>query len=387
MKYIITVFISILTFYFVLSLTPKTLAIYNPLSVPNNKIGIHILFPSELSEAAQLSNSSGGDWGYVTIPIQNNDLNLVKWQAFMDQARTLHVIPIIRLVTEDDYFNTNAWNVPSESDVEEFANFLNSLSWPTKNRYVIVYNEPNNADEWGGAPDPAAYARILSYAVTVFKQRSKSFFVLSAGLDNAAANDPGKSINEYDFMREMNQAVPGVFSKIDGISSHSYPNPGFAQPPSYYQEGIYSFKYEQQLADYLAGKTLPVFITETGWNNSAVPDSLTASYYTQALKNQWSDPSIVAITPFLLNGQGGGFAGFSFIDANGNQTQEYKAIQDFPKIKGEPNLTIQTSPFIVPAKEPDNLPYYNFSKIKPSRNFSVIAPRPTVLFFKYFLGF
>ena len=43
----------------------------NPLAVANNKIGIHVLDPSELPAAAKLVNNNGGDWGYVTIPIQS----------------------------------------------------------------------------------------------------------------------------------------------------------------------------------------------------------------------------------------------------------------------------------------------------------------------------
>ncbi len=51
-------------------------AIYDPLSVSNNRFGIHILNPSEVEKAAELVNSSGGDWGYVTIPIRANDRDL-----------------------------------------------------------------------------------------------------------------------------------------------------------------------------------------------------------------------------------------------------------------------------------------------------------------------
>src|SRR5215469_8113317 len=109
------------------SFVKPALAIDNPLSVPNNKIGIHILDVSELPQAAQLVNSGGGDWGYVTIPIQASDENLVKWQKFMDDCKKYHIIPIIRLATVDDYFDTQAWQTPTENDIVDFAVFLNSL--------------------------------------------------------------------------------------------------------------------------------------------------------------------------------------------------------------------------------------------------------------------
>ena len=386
MKNKLKVFCCILIFSLFLLSAFKTKAIYNPLSVPNNKVGIHILFPSEISDAAQLVNANGGDWGYVTIPIQQDDLNLIKWQHFMDQAKALHVIPIIRIATVDDYFNKNSWSAPTNYDVVQMANFLNSLSWPTKNRYIVVYNEPNDADEWGGSPDPAAYANILSFATSVFKQRSKDFFIISAGLDNAAANVPGQSIDEYTFMREMNQAVPGIFGKIDGISSHSYPNPGFEQPPSYYYEGIYSFYYQENLASYLGGKTLPIFITETGWDDTVVNSNSIASYYQQTFKNQWSNSNIVAITPFLLSGSGP-YAGFSFTQQNGGKTPEYNAIENLSKTKGQPQLSQYNSPFIQPQSEPKNLPTYNFKTSPSGKNFNVTISKNTMLFLKWMLRY
>src|SRR3989344_4058519 len=113
-------------------------AVYDPISVPNNKFGIHILYPSEISKASELVNSSNGDWGYITVPIQAGDKDLLKWQKFMDDSKSLHLIPIIRLATEGDYFNTKVWRKPNLSDVLDFSNFLSSLNWPTKNRYIIV---------------------------------------------------------------------------------------------------------------------------------------------------------------------------------------------------------------------------------------------------------
>src|SRR3989344_5906297 len=88
------------------SLTKNTYAIEDPRETPNNKFGIHILFISELDKAKELVNSAGGDWGYVTIPIQATDKDLEKWQKFMDSARENHIIPIIRIATENYYFET-----------------------------------------------------------------------------------------------------------------------------------------------------------------------------------------------------------------------------------------------------------------------------------------
>jgi len=236
----------------------------NPLAVANNKIGVHILDPSEVSSAATLVNHNGGDWGYVTIPIQSGDRNLAKWQEFMNNCKKYHLIPIIRLATEDDYPNTQFWRKPTENDIVNFANFLNALNWPTKNRYIIVFNEVNRADEWGGSADPGEYAHLLNFAVTIFKSANPDFFIISAGLDNAAPDQGNIYINEYNYLRAMNQAVPGIFNQIDGMDSHSYPNPGFSQAPDATSAmGVGSFLQERSLIQSLSNKTLPVFITET----------------------------------------------------------------------------------------------------------------------------
>lgn len=320
---------------------PVASAASDPLSVPNNKIGIHILFPSELNEAANLVNTSNGDWGYVLIPIQSGDKDLKKWQQFMDSAAQKHLIPIVRLATEGDYFNTKVWRRPTEADILDFANFLNSLSWPTHNRYVVVFNEVNRGDEWGGAVNPTEYAQLLSYATTVFTYLNPDFFVISSGLDNAAPDQGTTYMNEYTFLRAMNQASPGIFDHVDGIASHAYPNPGFAQPPSSRgTQGVGSFVYEREQIKQFTNKKLPIFITETGWSSDKVSPTTQAAYYQTALSSIWNDPDIVAITPFILRASGP-FAQFSLQDPNGNPTAQYTALKNIAKTKGEPQVIKQ----------------------------------------------
>jgi hypothetical protein len=322
--------------------TGKAQAVYDPLSVPNNRIGVHILFPEELASAAELVNSSGGDWGYVTIPIQAGDRDLVKWQSFMNESRRLHLIPLVRLATQNFYFNTNVWEKARHAEVLDFANFLDSLKWPTKNRYVILYNEVNRADEWGGEANPAEYADILSYATDVFKTKSDEFFIISSGMDNAAATGNG-TYSQYDFFRLMNEAKPGIFNQIDGFSSHAYPNPAFAQLPSVNTpQSISSFIYEIELINSMSEKELPVFITETGWDQSLSSDIEVGEYFKEAFSTTWNDAKIVAITPFLLHSGPGPFEKFSLIKNDGNKNEVFNAIASFQKTKGIPHTNIFT---------------------------------------------
>lgn len=375
----ITLIVLIILF---LALAQRVNAIYDPLALKNNVFGIHILFPQELSEAASLVNSSGGDWGYVTIPMQASDRDLDKWQKFMDDCRKYHLTPIIRLATLGDYFSKGSWSVPNDDEVLDFANFLNSLNWPTKNRYIIVFNEPNRGDEWGGTPDASTYSQILSYAVDVFKQRSSDFFIISAGLDNASSNILGQSVDDFTFMNQMNDAVPGIFGKIDGMSSHSYPNPGFSRPPSSLQEGVNSFYYQRQLALRLSGKYLPVFITETGWSSSVVSDLQQSDYYKETFANYWDDKSIVAVTPFLLSAGPGPFEQFSFVKT-GNKTKIYSAYSSITKIKGEPVINPMFKTIKIPDKK---LPTEKFKSILDSKSIFKSVNKSAVNFFKWLLN-
>lgn len=62
----------------------------------NNKFGIHIMDEHDLVDAANLVNSNGGEWGYVTIVIRDDQLNRDRWQSVFNQMRRLKLIPIVR---------------------------------------------------------------------------------------------------------------------------------------------------------------------------------------------------------------------------------------------------------------------------------------------------
>ncbi|HYM65428.1 MAG TPA: hypothetical protein VES68_03015 [Candidatus Sulfotelmatobacter sp.] len=368
-------------FLFLIFFVKSSYAIYDPLEKPNNKFGIHILYTSEISEASSLINSSGGDWGYVTIPIQSSDRDLIKWQKFMDDCKAYHVIPIIRIATSGDYFSKSSWSKPTDYDVLDFANFLDNLSWPTRNRYVVIFNEENRGDEWGGTPSASEYAEILNYAIDIFKEKNKDFFVIMGGLDNASANIFGSSINNYSFMEQMDEQSPGIFSKLDGIASHSYPNPAFSSPPSYSREGVYSFFYQKELADSLANKSLPIFITETGWSSNFVSPAQQVDYYGISFSKFWNDKNIVAITPFLFHSDQGSFSQFSFIK-NSNKEKIYYAYEGLSKIKGEPELSFNPKDINKPNP---SIPIENFPQNEKINNVFNSVNKSSRDFFKWLL--
>lgn len=318
-------------------------AISDPLTVPNNRYGIHIADPNDIPDLAPLVNSSGGDWGYVTLVIPKTDQNSDAWQKKFDELRRLHLIPIVRLATTID---GSSWTKPKKDDIRDWVSFLNSLNWPTQNRYVIVFNEPNHANEWGSEIDPEGYADIFVHYADAFKQASPDFFILPAGLDVSAANDGG-SLDAAAFWERMITARPELLQKIDGWTSHSYPNPGFSGSPYARGRGtLGSFAWELEYLKQLGlQKQLPVFITETGWNHSegkfwqprlASPQTV-GSNFQVAAATIWQDPRIAAVTPFVFNYQDYPFDHFSFKKIGNNEYYpHYTAYQSIPKMKGAP---------------------------------------------------
>jgi len=310
-------------------------AIYDPLSVPNNKIGIHILFPDEVEPAAKLINSEGkAQWGYVTVPIQATDRDRVKWQRFFDQCKERKVIPIVRVATVPEGSN---WVQPNNYDLVDFANFLGELNWPIENRYVIIFNEVNRSDEYGGFVSPENYSDTLNNAIDIFKSKSSDFFILPAGLDNAASNSK-TSLNWRLYLERMYLRHPDIFNKIDGWTSHAYPNPEFSsRPDKSGSNKIDSYRTDLKFIRLFSTKKLPVFITETGWSNKYLSDYQVSLYYLYALTHQWTDENIVAITPFLLNAYDGPFAQFSFKNNEGTNKMFSETLSTYA-IKGEPKL-------------------------------------------------
>lgn len=329
--------------------------------IPNNKFGIHLTMPSEedLRDTADLVNSSGGQWGYVTLVVQENDRDQGKWQNVFDQMRRLHLIPIVRLATS---LESSSWRRPSRDDVQNWADFLDSLNWVVKDRYVVLFNEPNRADEWGGIVDPESYGQVALEFAQKLKERNPDFFVMLAGFDAASPHKLPNYEDEEIFLRQMLDSLGGskIFDYLDGWASHSYPNHGFVGSP--WGEGrnsIRTYLWELELLRALGVKeNLPVFITETGWPH-AEGKSYEPSLYSETevaanlriyFKQLINDPKVVAITPFVLNYQDEPFDHFSWRKMGNGKSyySQYEVVRSLEKIKGSPGqeqkLKIQSPP-------------------------------------------
>lgn len=301
--------------------------VFFPVQARTEVLGIHLLSPGEVGSAQKLLETKDGASHFVTVPLTFDDLNhRERWQAFFRDAHSARLIPIVRLTTR---FENGNWVVPDRNDIMRFAKFLSDLEWREDKLIIILFNEPNHALEWGGRLDPEGYGEIADFAIDWFKTEPKQYVVLPAGLDLAAPNSKD-TLEAFAYWRRAEKAAPGLFSKFDGWTSHSYPNPGFVSNPWKTDKGsLRGYQHELSFLSQYTNKELPVYITETGWKNETFSARDIKRYYQVAYENIWKkDERIVAVTPFLLQGAPGTFAPFSFLDAVGKPTKAYAAYQE-----------------------------------------------------------
>ncbi len=324
------IFISLLTF------VPFTKA----QDIPNNKFGIHLATPQDedIDRALDLINSNGGEWGYITLVIQENDRNVDKWQGIFDKLREKRLIPIIRLATQPE---GASWRRPKSTDANSWVDFLNKLNWVVKNRYIILFNEPNHASEWGGEVDIATYAQVAEHFARQLRRSHIDYVIMPAGLDTAAPSRLPIYEDAGNFIKGLVERVGAsdMNELFHGWSSHSYPNPAFAGPSNASGQGtVRSYRWEMQLLNKLSVKELPVFITETGWDAHKIGDDAVAANFQNAFQYVWlPDPLVKAVTPFILNYQTEPFLQFSWVrQGNGGVYPVYETVKNMKKVTGEP---------------------------------------------------
>ncbi len=340
------------------------------------KLGIHLMlddmknhwpiqsWPQHLRYARELVS----EWGYVVVLIRLDDLDVEKWQLFLDECWRRHLTPIIRFATFYDIKN-RMWSAPIRDNeppggyftvAEQYRDFLDHLKWPTKQRYIIVGNEPNRGDEWGNQPNGEAYAHFLGDVSRRLRENDPNVVILNGALDLYAPHtnaqpfvDGFRYIDADTFLNQMAKWDKDIFKKVQIWNSHAYPLGPFREPPDrqmlqfdylngarstrntpwpsgLFNRGINSYAWELFKIGELGAPALPVMITETGWRHreSIVTDALDAQQaelqsvqvadyfelaflgnrgrfpqYAQSGWTPWQDdPRVLAVMPFTLDG-------------------------------------------------------------------------------------
>jgi hypothetical protein len=291
--------------------TPTLAPGETPTPVAVNKRGVHLLlddgstkFSEEVWEqhivwAGRLS----GPGGYAVQLVRSNDLRPESWQHMIDLLDREGLIPIVRLATYKDLSN-DWWAAPApdpdglgyKSEADRFRRFFDAIDWPTDTVLVTVANETNRPDEWGGAPNPAAYARFLrDVAEALRRVTSVKVLILNGALDAYAPSASfGRTfaLDSELYLEGMVAEVPDIFERLDGWASHAYPLGPFGEhpgrqtfkiddvrpnatprrqpPPGIVNRGVNGYEWElwklQQLG---LTRELPVYVTESGWRHKS----------------------------------------------------------------------------------------------------------------------
>lgn len=143
---------------------------------------------------------------------QANDLD-----NFLAAARATGMRLIVRLG-----YNAPVWAASpatvSPADFERTAAGIAARARGVATAYEIL-NEPNLPYEWGAAPDPVAYTRLLAAANRGIKGVDPSALVVSAGLAPNTGGQGG-TIEDVDFLRRMYQS--GARGTFDVMGMHPY---------------------------------------------------------------------------------------------------------------------------------------------------------------------
>lgn len=305
-----------------------------------NKFGIHILNIHELQDAKKMFFDAGSlnSWHYITVPFTLADLEKAnQWQDFFNLAKEARIIPLVRLTTS---FEDGAWKIPTRKEVVSMINFLAKLNWPSEQKHIIIFNEVNHAKEWGGKIDPLSYTIIFRFASSWAKATDRNFVILPSAMD-LAANNSVKTMDAFTYLEQMLAIDPEIFYYADVWNSHAYPNPGFSSSPERTgRNSLRGFMHELAFIKERTGRDMSVMITETGWQMNANISRWLDRYYLYAVEHIWSDDRVLAVTPFLLRGSPGPFAGFSMLDESNNTTKNYWA---YVRAVGNQQLLVQTN--------------------------------------------
>ncbi|MBN1485196.1 MAG: beta-galactosidase [Chloroflexia bacterium] len=257
-------------------LTPQVVQTRNP------KLGVHTRLTDEV-EAAKIARSlrmvreMGSPWIVELFPWSyiQPEQGRFDWQhadLVIGHARAqgLQVIARLDIVP--------AWARPAHSSTRyldrehypDYARFVESFVRRYRGQvdYIIVWNEPNLAFEWGGrVPDPAAYAELLREVYPRAKAANPDVIVLAAGLaPTVELPEGGRAYNDLLYLQAMYDA--GARPYFDALAAHAYGwQAPFEQRPD---PGRVNFRRVQFLHTVMKRNgdgDKPVYITEAGWND------------------------------------------------------------------------------------------------------------------------
>lgn len=313
----------------------------------NAKIGVHLRLSGTDDEAAlhtQLGRvrEMGGRWVIDLFPwayVQPRGPRAFDWRGadlLIAHARQQGVEVIARLDI------VPAWARPRNATdrhldpeyYDDFARYAAAFAARYRDdvRYIVLWNEPNLAFEWGSRPpDPGAYAAMLKVAYPAIKQANPAAQI-AAGALSPGQTIPDLRMDDLQFLRGMLDAG----APFDVLAVHAYGarEPADAEP----HPDRVNFRRIEIYRDLLAqhGQPRPMIVTEGGWNDhprwsgAVTPaERLRWTIAAYDLSRRWDDVVAVCLWQFQAPLTHGYQDNYSFIAADGTPKAIYWAVREY----------------------------------------------------------
>lgn len=202
--------------------------------------------------------------------------------------------------------------------------------------YVEVWGEPDEDASWGGRPDPAEFARLLSATEPVVRRLAPEAVLVSGGL---GGNDIGYLEQLYNVLgRERPFDLVGVHPFAAALPPVSQSASAVYEGPFGTYDGSflgYRAMHEVMAANGDADRGL--YLGEFGYSTEpreglvATPDDLRATYATQALGLATCTPYVVGLGWYYLHPTPYDDPSWTLLDEQGEPNRTYAAIAEWSR--------------------------------------------------------
>ncbi len=248
----------------------------------NAKAGVHTRLENEveawkIKKTLEMVREMGTPWIVEYFPWAYSEphkgqYNFDHADLVVDHANRQGLTVIARLGMVPDWArpdDTIPNYLPAES-YDDFAAYAAEFvrHFQGRIRYVIIWNEPNLALEWGyRRPDAAAYTELLRVTSRAIRAANPDVVILAGALSPTLGDPSGElGQRDLDYLQAMYDA--GAAPYFDALAVHAY---GLTFPPDDPPDpDVINFRRVELLRQIMIANgdgDKPIHITEAGWND------------------------------------------------------------------------------------------------------------------------